>query len=143
MPLYGSQATSNSPLVAAAIDQAVPVTLLNAETPVAGAASLACALPARSASGGLQPVAVRFSCPLGFGAGVFQIQDADIDAAVEYTSIGFNGANPGTVTSGSFNGSGAGGAGSGVARVELLLRGKFLRVLCVTAPGNPVTVTVE
>lgn len=137
MPAYGSQLASNSPLLALDAGQAVPVVLLNAETPVAGAASLACTIPARTASGGLQPVAVRFSCPLGIGAGVFQIQDADVDAAAEYGSIGFNGATPGTVASANFI------APSTTARVELVLRAKFLRVLCVTAPGNPVTVTVE
>lgn len=136
MPAYGSQATSNSPLVAVMPDQAVPVTLLNAETPLAGQASLACALAGRNPNSQLTPVAVRFSCPLGMGAGVFQIQDADFDSAGEYVSIGFGGANPGVINNASLN-------ASGVARVELILRGRFLRVLCTTAPGNPVTVTVE
>lgn len=135
-PAYNSQAASNSPLQSVARDQAVPATLLNAETPANGVASLAVALMPATASGQLTPVAVRFSCALGMGAGVFQIQDADFDAAAEYDSIGFNSANPGQVTSSNFN-------ASGTARVELLVRGRFLRVLCVTSPSNPITVTVE
>lgn len=135
-PAYNSQVATNSPLVAVAPDQLVPATLLNAEIPVAGSASLACALMPRTPTGQLTPVAVRFSCPLGIGAGVFQIQDADFDAAAEYTSINFGGATPGVVNSTSVN-------ASGVARVELIIRARFLRVLCVTAPSNPVTVTVE
>lgn len=136
MPAYGSQVTSNSPLVAVMPDQAVPVTLLNAETPAAGQASLACALAARVPQSQLTPVAVRFSCPAGMGAGVFQIQDADFDTNADYCSINFGGANPGTVAAAQLN-------ASGVARVELIVRGRFLRVLCTTAPANPVTVTVE
>jgi hypothetical protein len=139
MPAYGSQLTSNSPLVAVTPDQTVPATLLNAETPAAGAASIAVALMARTANAeGLRAVAVRFSCPLGIGAGVFQIQDADfVDAAgADFDSINFGGATPGVVNSSVMN-------ASGVSRVELLLRGRFLRVLCTTAPSNPITVTVE
>jgi hypothetical protein len=136
MPAYGSQAVTNSPLQAVMPEQTVPVTLLNAETPVAGTASIACALAGRKPESGLTPVALRFSCPLGIGAGVFQVQDADFDAASEYDSIGFGGANPGQVTSAGLN-------ANGVGRVELSIRGRFLRVLCVTAPSNPITVTVE
>ena len=135
-PAYGSQAATNSPLVAVMPDQTVPVTLLNAETPANGSASLACALAARTPNSQLTPVSVRFSCPLGIGAGVFQIQDADFDAAGEYDSIAFGGANPGQVAAAQMN-------AAGVARVELIIRARFLRVLCVTAPGNPITVTVE
>lgn len=136
MPAYGSQVTSNSPLQAVMPDQVVPATLLNAEIPGNGVASLACALAPRTPHGQLTPVAIRFSCPLGIGAGVFQVQDADFDADGEYDSIGFGGAQPGVVNSTSVN-------ASGVARAELLIRGKFLRVLCVTAPSNVITVTVE
>lgn len=136
MPAYGSQATSNSPLVAVMPDQAVPVTLLNAEIPAAGAASIACALAGRVPASGLTPVSVRFSCPGGIGAGVFQIQDADFDAAADYCSIAFGAASPGTIAAANMN-------ASGVCRVELLLRGRFLRVLCTTAPGAATTVTVE
>lgn len=136
MPPYGSQAISNSQLQAVMPDQVVPAVLLSAEIPGVGAASLACALASRMASGQLTPVSVRFSCPLGIGAGVFQVQDADFDAAAEYTSIPFGGATPGVVNAASMN-------AGGVARVELIVRARFLRVLCTTAPGNPVTVTVE
>lgn len=135
-PAYNSQTLSNSPLQAVMPDQVVPAVLLNAETPAGGTASLSCALASRTPSSQLTPVAVRFSCPLGIGAGVFQIQDADFDADAEYGSIGFGGASPGVVNSTSVN-------AGGVARVELIIRGRFLRVLCVTAPTNPITVTVE
>ena len=136
MPAYNSQKISNSPLVAVMPDQIVPVTLLNAETPANGQASLACALAGRTPASQLTPVAVSFSCPLGLGAGVFQIQDADFDADAEYTSINFNGATPGVVNAAAQN-------AGGTARVELIIRARFLRVLCITAPSNPVTVTVE
>lgn len=136
MPLYGSQAATNSPLQAVTPDQVVPATLFNAETPQATQASLSCALMTRGPLGQLTPVAIRFSCPLGMGAGVFQIQDADFDAAAEFDSIAFGGATPGTVAAANMN-------ASGVARVELIIRGRFVRVLCTTAPSNPVTVTVE
>lgn len=136
MPPYGSQAISNSQLQAVMPDQVIPATLLSAEIPGIGAASLACALASRMASAQLTPVSVRFSCPLGIGAGVFQIQDADFDAAAEYDSIPFGGATPGVVNSTTVN-------ASGVARVELIVRARFLRVLCTAAPSNPVTVTVE
>jgi hypothetical protein len=135
-PAYGSQVTSNSPLQAVTPDQVVPATLFSAETPVAAEASLAVALMPRTPTGQLTPVAVRFSCPGGVGAGVFQIQTADFDAAAEYVSEPFNGASPGTVAAANFN-------ANGVARVELIVRARFLRVLCTTAPSNPVTVTVE
>jgi len=134
MPLYGSQATTNSPLQAVRDDQVVPVTFFSAETPAAGQASIAAGLMPATPDGQLGPVAFRFSCPLGIGAGVFQIQDADVDAAGEYDSISFGGASPGTVASANMN-------ASGVARVELILRARFVRILCVTAPSNPVTVT--
>lgn len=135
-PAYNSQVATNSPLVAITHDQVVPVTLFSAETPVAGEASLAAAVMPRAQSGGLTPVAFRFSCPAGIGAGVFQIQDADVDAAAEYDSINFGGASPGVVNAAAMN-------ASGVTRVELLIRGKFVRVLCTTAPSNPITVTAE
>jgi len=140
-PAYGSNVTSNSPLQAVTPDQQVPATLFSAETPAAGEASLAVALMPRTPTGQLTPVSVRLSCPLGLGAGVFQIQTADVvptgdTAGVDFCSEGFNGANPGTISSSNVN-------ASGVARVELILRARFLRVLCVTAPSNPVTVTVE
>jgi hypothetical protein len=136
MPAYGSQATSNSPLVAVMPDQAVPVTLLNAEIPATGAASLACALASRNPTGQLTPVSVRFACPGGIGAGVFQIQDADFDAAADYCSINFGAGTPGQIAAGNMN-------ASGTCRVELIVRGRFLRVLCVTTPGAAITVTVE
>jgi hypothetical protein len=136
MPPYNSQTTSNSPLQAVTPDQVVPAVLLSAEVPVAGTSSLACALMPRTPTGQLTPVAVRFSCPLGIGPGVFQIQDADFDADAEYDSISFNGANPGTVASAQLN-------AAGVGRVELLVRARFLRVKCITAPSNAITVTVE
>lgn len=135
-PLYNSQAATNSPLVAVMPDQVVPVTLFAAETPASGAASIAAAIAARHPEAGLQPVAFRFSCPLGIGAGVFQIQDADFDAAGEYDSVNFGGATPGQIAAANMN-------ASGVARVELTIRGRFVRVLCVTAPSNPITVTAE
>jgi hypothetical protein len=135
-PAYGSQITSNSPLVSVTRDQIVPAVLLSAETPPANAASLAVALMPTTPTGQLTPVSVRFSCPLGLGAGMFQIQTADFDAAAEYTSENFNGGTPGTVAAANLN-------ASGVGRVELIIRAKFLRVLCTTAPTNPVTVTVE
>ena len=65
-----------------------------------------------------------------------RLQTEDFDAAAEYTSIPFGGATPGVVNAASMN-------AGGVARVELIVRARFLRVLCTTAPGNPVTVTVE
>ena len=135
-PAYGSQAATNSPLQAVMPDQLVPVAVFSAETPASGEASLAVALAPHGGPGQLTPVSVQFSCPLGIGAGVFQIQDADNDVAADYCSINFGSGTPGQVTSTNVN-------ASGVARVELIVRGRFLRVLCVTAPSNPITVTVE
>jgi hypothetical protein len=134
MPAYGSQAATNSPLTAIRDDQVAPVTFFSAEVPVAGQASIAAALMPATPDAQLAPVAFRFSCPLGIGAGVFQIQDADVDAAPEYDSISFGGGSPGQITSASMN-------ASGVARVELILRSRFVRILCVTAPSNAITVT--
>jgi hypothetical protein len=141
MGAYGSEATSNSGLQAVTPDGTVPVTLFKAETPAAGAASLACAIMPRSNPGSqLNPIAIRCSCPLGLGAGVFQIQDADFysptDGGVDFDSISFGGASPGQIVAENLN-------ASGVGRVELIIRGRFLRILCVTAPSNPVTFTVE
>ena len=142
-PLYNSQLVANTPLQAVMPDQIIPATLLNAETPAAGQASLACALASRGPEGQLTPVALRFSCPLGIGGGVFEIQTADVDADAEYTAVAFGGATPGTVASANFAGGGSSAAGTSTARVELLVRARFLRVVCTTAPAQPVTVTVE
>lgn len=138
MPAYNSQATSNSPLqsVSPSDPPGVAPLLFNAETPASGTASIAVAIAPRAPFGGGTPtVTVQLECPLGIGSGVFQIQDADVDSAADYTSINFNSATPGQITTASVN-------ASGVARVELLVAARFLRVLCVTVPGNPVTVRV-
>jgi hypothetical protein len=113
----------------------VPAIVLNAETPAAGAKSIAVALQSRLPNAPLKPVAVQLECPLGLGAGVFQIQDSDVDTDADFTSIAFGGAQPGQITIASVN-------ANGVARVELVLQARFLRILCVTAPGNPVTIRV-
>lgn len=137
MPAYGSQATSNSQLQCISGEDVLPVTLLNAETPIALQASIAVAIKPKTASGGPMRVSVVFKCPGGMGAGVFQIQEADQDlSALDYTSINFGGATPGTVVAGSFN-------AGGTAKVTLDIRARFLRVLCTTAPGAAVTVQVS
>jgi len=134
-PAYNSQAVYNGQLQAVFQGQPNPAVVLNNETPAAGQASLAVAIAAPTPSGYLSSVPVQFECPLGIGAGVFQIQDSDVDVAADYTSINFGGATPGQITSGSVN-------ANGVARVELVVKARFLRILCVTAPSNPVTVRI-
>lgn len=135
MPSYNSQAATNTPLTAIWDGMPVPAVVFNAETPAAGAKSIAVALQSRLPNAPLKPVAIQLECPLGLGAGVFQIQDSDVDTDADYTSIGFNGANPGQIVLANVN-------ANGVARVELILQARFLRILCVTAPGNPVTIRV-
>ena len=133
MPAYGSQATSGGQLTIIAPGDPASVNLFSAEIPVAGAASIAVAIAPKTASGGQQTVSLEFSCPGGIGAGVFQIQDADVDAAANYCSINFGGATPGTIATANMN-------ASGVSRVELITAARFLRVLCTTAPGAAITV---
>jgi hypothetical protein len=135
-PAYNSQLVSNSPLQSIGQDAVVPVLVFSAETPVAGEASLAVAIQPRTASGGPAFVTVQLECPLGIGSGAFQVQDADVDAASAYDSINFGGASPGSIATGNLNASGTG-------RVELQVAAKFLRILCTTAPSNPVTVRVS
>jgi len=130
---YASQLTSNSPLGSIMPGEPASQLLFNNETPGSGTASIAVAIAQRPYTNGPTAVSLQFECPGGIGSGVFQIQDADFDVAGDYTSIGFGGANPGTVATGNMN-------ASGVARVELLVSARFLRVLCVTAPGTPITV---
>jgi hypothetical protein len=133
MPVYGSQTTTNSPLGSIMPGDKDSQLLFNNEIPGSGQASIAVAIAPRPFSNGPASVSLQFECPGGIGSGVFQIQDADVDAAANYTSIGFGGANPGTVASANMN-------TSGVARVELIVSGRFLRVLCTTAPGAAITV---
>jgi hypothetical protein len=135
-PLYNSQTISNSPLLMIALGDPNGVDLFLAETPSAGQASLAVAIQPRTASSGPTTVSLVFECPGGIGSGVFQIQDADEDEAAGYDSINFGGATPGTVASANMN-------ASGVARVELQVAARFLRVLCTTAPGAATTVSAR
>jgi hypothetical protein len=132
-PLYNSQVTSNSPLQMIAPGDPASVNLFNVETPVAGQSSIAVAIQPRTASSGPTTVSLEFSCPGGIGAGVFQIQDADVDADANYTSINFGGNSPGTIATANMN-------ASGVTRVELQTAARFLRVKCTTAPGAAITV---
>jgi hypothetical protein len=136
MPAYGTQGPFG--LTSVQSGDVKPTVLFNAEIPaagLAGVASVAVAL-APIVGGGAKQVSVQFECPGGIGAGVFQIQDADIDAAANYDSIPFGGSNPGQVAAANMN-------ASGVARVELSVLGNFLRVLCVTQPGAAITVRVN
>jgi hypothetical protein len=136
MPLFNSQLTSNSPLQMIAPGDPAGVVLFNAETPANGQASIAVAIQPRTASSGPTTVSLQFECPLGLGAGVFQIQDSDgptLTEASNFTSINFGGGTPGQVVLANMN-------ASGVSRVELQTAARGLRVLCVTAPGNPITV---
>lgn len=136
-PLYNSQAVAGGQLQSIWPGSPVDALLFSAETPATGAASLAVAITPKTASGGQQTVSIQFECPAaGIGAGVFQIQASDLDAAANYTSINFGGATPGQVVNASLN-------ASGVARVELQTAARFLRVLCVTTPGVNVTVRVR
>lgn len=135
-PAYNSQATSNSPLQMIAAGDANPALLFNNEIPASGEASIAVAVQANTANAdGGAYVSIQLECPGGIGAGVFQIQDSDIcdTAGEDFTSINFNGATPGQITSANVN-------ASGTARIELLTKARFIRVLCVTAPGAAVTV---
>lgn len=136
MPAYGSQTTTNSPLQSAGPGDVNEVLAFNAETPGSGTASIAVPLATRPFSNAPVGVSVQLECPSGIGAGVFQIQDADNDVAGDYASMNFGGSSPGQITSTTVNASGTG-------RAELLVTGRFLRILCVTAPGNPVTVRVR
>jgi hypothetical protein len=136
MPPYGSQTTSNTPLGSIMPGDKDGQLLFNNEIPSSAQASLAVAIAQRPLPNGPASVSVQFECPGGIGSGVFQIQDADLDVAGDYTSIGFGGANPGTVATANMN-------ASGVARVELLVSARFLRVLCATAPGAAITVRVR
>jgi hypothetical protein len=134
-PAYNSQLVSNSPLQSIGQDAVVPVLVFSAETPVAGEASLAVAIQPRTASGGPAFVTVQLECPLGISTGSFQVQDADVDVATAYDSISFGGASPGVIATGNLNASGTG-------RVELQVEGRFLRLLCIVAPANPVTARI-
>jgi hypothetical protein len=137
-PLYNSQVLTNTPLQSVGKGDAVLPLLFSAETPLAGQASLAVALQPSTVSSGPEQFAIELRCPGGIGAGVFQIQDADTYDATgtNFTSINFNGLVPGQIDSTSVN-------ASGTARVELTARARFVRLLCVTAPGAAVTVTVS
>lgn len=132
-PLYNSQALGGGQLASAWPGMPVDILLFNGETPAAGQASIAFALTPKTASAGPQTVSLQFECPGGIGSGVFQIQDADNDVAADYCSINFGGASPGVVNSTTVN-------ASGTARVELQTAARFVRVLCVTAPGAAITV---
>jgi len=137
-PLYNSQALSNSPLEMVPVGSPAGAVLFNAETPGNGQASIAKAIQSKTVSGGQQSLSFQFECPLGLGGGVFQIQACDFMdvAGANFNSEGFGGANPGQVVLANMN-------ASGVGRVELTINARFVRILCVTAPGNPVTVRVH
>lgn len=135
MPAYNSQALAGGNLQSISPGQGTAV-VFNAETPASGVASVACAIQAHSVSSGPQLVSVQFECPGGIGSGVFQIQDASEDVAADYCSINFNSATPGQVVTGNMN-------ASGVARVELQVAARFLRILCVTTPGAAITVRIQ
>lgn len=134
-PTYNSQLLSNSPLVQIAPgDIPGQYKLFDNEIPATGQASIACAIQPKPANSGPTTISLQFEGPAaGIGAGVFQVQDADVDVAGDYTSINFGGATPGQVVNANLN-------ASGVARVELQTAARFLRVLCVTTPGVAVTV---
>lgn len=134
-PAYNSQALSGGNLQSIAPGQGTAV-VWSAETPLSGVASIACVIRAKDVSGGPQLISVQLECPGGIGSGVFQIQDAGEDAAGDYCSINFGGATPGQITSASVN-------ASGVARVELQVACRFVRLLCVTTPGAAVTVRIQ
>lgn len=136
MPAYNSQAVSNSPLQMIAKGDPASVLLFNAETPATGAASIAVALQPSNVGSGGTAVSIQLECTGGIGSGVFQIQDSDVDVAADYTSINFGGATPGVINSSTVN-------ASGVARIELTVVARFLRVLCTTTPGAAVTVRVR
>lgn len=135
-PAYNSQALSNSPLEVLAIGNPSAGDFYVNETPASGSASIAKAVQAKTVSSGPSSVSIMFECPAGVGAGVFQIQDTDfLDVAgANFNSINFGGATPGQITLANFN-------ASGVCRVELSpFVGRFIRILCVTAPSNPISV---
>src|ERR1051326_5921525 len=83
-----------------------PTLLFNAETPAANTASIAVAIqPPTLLNSVGRVVSFVFECPLGIGAGVFQIQESDgPDAtnAASYVSCVFGGNVPGLVNSSSF-----------------------------------------
>jgi hypothetical protein len=135
-PLYNSQVATNSPLGMVAPGDPASQLLFNNETPVAGQASIAFAIQPRTISGGLTELSFQLECPNGLGAGVFQLQDADVDAAANYDSINFGGATPGQISLANLN-------ASGVGRVELQTAARFVRALCITAPGAAVTLRVR
>lgn len=140
MPAYNSQALSNTMLQAVAMEDPAPAIILSAETPAANAASLAVAIRPNTMSGGPRNISVQFDCPLGIGAGVFQVQESDVYtvSGVEFTSVNFGGAAPGLVNGAAFI-----TPGGTSAKVTLQLRARFVRVLCITPPTNPVTAKVS
>ena len=132
MPAYNQQQFVN---VVGAQDW-IPVVLLNAEKPTAGASQQAAIEPNFS---GQRNISFLFKSPAGVGAGVFEIQEADEDVDASYTSVAFGGTNPGQVTSASF----VSPAPSKSAKVTLTLRTRFVRIFTAAAPDNAVTVEVS
>ncbi len=107
--------------------------VFNNETPIAARSFARSCDRSRDQPAGarIPTITVRAECPLGMGAGVFQIQDSDVDVAADYCSINFGGATPGEVVNANL-------AASGVARVELNLALRRASCASSASPRPPI-----
>jgi hypothetical protein len=132
MPPYGTQAIPGCPYPG---DSTVVVNneLTGVGAMVTGAKSERVALY-NSQDGNPQYISVEIVFSGAPGAFTIQVQTADTDVDGDYVSEGFGGANPGVI-----NAVNAGNA----ARVELLVKAKFARLLTVSQPANSVNCTAK
>jgi hypothetical protein len=132
MPVYGTQSIPACPYPG---DSTVVVNneLTGAGAMVTGAKSERVAL-FNSQHGNPQYFSVEVAFSGAPGAFSIQVQTSDTDVDGDYVSEGFGGANPGLI-----NAVNAGNA----ARVELLAKAKFARLLIQTQPANAVNCTAK
>lgn len=112
----------------------LPVAVWNAESPLSGALSQALELSRSGndkAGGEYVRVTLVFSGPPG--AFTVQIQTSDQDNPNSYTNEPFGGATPGQITT-------VGANNSASVSLEPIVA-RFVRLLMVAQPANPVTVT--
>lgn len=130
-PLYNSQVTTNSPLVA--IYPGDTATLFNAETPLSGQNSIAVAV-ASGPQRVLRGLAFEFVFPAAPGVFNYRIQGSDTDVDSSYFTEG-----SGTVTAVTVEAD-----GTSRARVELSpWVAKFVRLNINVQNANGVAVTVK
>lgn len=120
MPLYGSQ--NYVPSVSLGQAQAV----WSAEVVTTGQKSISVS-PVQRPGEGTEYVSIEISFNQAPGVFSIQIQTSDTDADAFYNSEAFGGANPGVIN--------AVNAGN-TARVELLIKAKFIRLLMAAQPAN-------